>query len=147
MDWLAGVAAVGAGVIGGVFFVFSVAVMPAFARLPAGHGIAVMQAINVTIVRPPFLVVFVGTGIASVVQVVLAPGELAGWVGAALYVLGSIGVTAALNVPLNNRLMATAEDDPDGFWPTYASRWALWNHVRTIAGIGAAAAFVASFAG
>ncbi len=144
MDWVAGVAAVGSGLVGGVFFVFSVAIMPAFARLPERHGVAVMQAINVTIVRAPFLLVFMGTVLACVARVVLAPTDVLGVVGAALYVLGGFGVTMALNVPLNNRLDKVDADAPDGFWSVYASRWTLWNHVRTVACIGAAALLTAA---
>lgn len=138
MDWVAGVAAVGSGLVGGVFFVFSVAIMPAFARLPEQHGVAVLQMINVTITRAPFLLVFVGTVLACVAQVVLAPTDIVGVVGAALYVLGGFGVTLAFNVPLNIRLMAADPDARDGFWTGFAGRWTLWNHVRTVACIGAA---------
>ncbi|MCO1660198.1 anthrone oxygenase family protein [Pseudonocardia humida] len=144
MDWVAGVAAVGSGLVGGVFFAFSVAVMPAFARLPARHGVAGMQTINTTIVRAPFLIVFVGTVLACVARVVLAPTDVLGVAGAALYVLGGFGVTMALNVPLNNRLAAVGTGDDDGFWSVYATRWTLWNHVRTVACTGAAALLTAA---
>jgi uncharacterized membrane protein len=43
-------AAWGVGLIAGLFFVFSVAIMPAFARLAAPTAIAAMRAINVVIV-------------------------------------------------------------------------------------------------
>ena len=141
MDVVAAVsvaAAVGSGVVGGVLFVFSVAIMPAFARLPAAHGIAVMQQINVTIVRAPFLVFFVGTVLACVARVVLAPTDVLGVLGAALYVLGGFGLTAALNVPLNTRLMTIDTVDAGGFWPDYARRWTLYNHIRSAACIAAA---------
>lgn len=39
------IAAIGSGVVGGVFFAFSNFVMPAFARLPAATGIAAMNSI------------------------------------------------------------------------------------------------------
>lgn len=147
MDRVAGAAAVGSGLVGGVFFVFSVAIMPAFARLPERHGVAVMQTINVTIVRPPFIAVFIGTALLCVAQVVLAPTDVVGVAGAALYVLGGFGVTVELNVPLNNRLTAVDPDDtgaPDGFWSVYARRWTRWNHVRTAACIAAAALLAAA---
>jgi uncharacterized membrane protein len=38
----------GSGLIAGVFFAFSTFVMKALARLPAAHGIAAMQSINVS---------------------------------------------------------------------------------------------------
>jgi uncharacterized membrane protein len=135
MTWLETVAGIGAAIIGGVFLVFSVAIMPAFARLAPEHGTAVMQAINVTIVRSMFMVVAVGTVLAGIGAAVLDPTA---WLGTALYLLGAVGVTAAFNVPLNNRL-ATA--DP-GYWAEYARRWTPWNHVRTVACIGAAVALL-----
>ena len=144
MSWVAGVAAVGAGVIGGVFFAFSVSIMPAFARLAPTHGTAVMQAINITIVRAPFLIVFIGTVLACVAQVIVEPTDLLGWLGAALYVLGGFGLTMVANVPMNNRLMTVDPEAPDDYWQTYASRWTMWNHVRTVACIGAAAAMTFS---
>jgi uncharacterized membrane protein len=144
MDWVAGAAAVGSGLVGGVFFVFSVAIMPAFARLPERHGVAVMRTINVTIVRAPFIAVFIGTVLLCVAQVVLAPTDVVGVAGAALYVLGGFGVTVALNVPLNNRLATVDPDAPDGFWSDYARRWTRWNHVRAVACIAAAALLTAT---
>ena len=144
MDWVAGAAAVGSGLVGGVFFVFSVAIMPAFARLPARHGVAAMQTINVTIVRAPFITAFIGTAVLCVAQVVLAPTDVLGVAGAALYVVGGLGVTMGLNVPLNNRLTAVDADAPDGFWSVYARRWTVWNHVRTAACLAAAALLTAA---
>jgi len=144
MDWVAGAAAVGSGLVGGVFFVFSVAIMPAFARLPERHGVAVMQTINVTIVRAPFITAFIGTAVLCVAQVVLAPTDVLGVAGAVLYVLGGLGVTMALNVPLNNRLTAVDADAPDAFWSVYARRWTMWNHVRTAACLAAAALLTAA---
>jgi uncharacterized membrane protein len=46
-------AALGCGLVAGVFFAFSTFVMKALARLPAEQGIAAMQAINVAVRSPP----------------------------------------------------------------------------------------------
>lgn len=140
MNWAGVVAAVGSGLIGGVFLVFSVSIMPAFARLERTHGIAVMQSINITILRSPFIVVFIGTVLVCVLQVILEPADVAGWAGAALYILGSFVPTIVGNVPLNNRLDRTDLTDPEDFWAVYASRWTVLNHVRTVASTGAAVA-------
>jgi uncharacterized membrane protein len=43
---------IGAGIIGGVFFAFSVFVMKALAALPPHQGIGAMQRINVTVLNP-----------------------------------------------------------------------------------------------
>lgn len=58
-------AIIGTGLIAGTFFVFSVAIMPAFRRLPGAEGLAAMQSINVVIQNPIFLGVFMGTALIS----------------------------------------------------------------------------------
>jgi uncharacterized membrane protein len=45
---LTAIACVGSALVGGVWFAFSGFVMQALARVPAAHGAAAMQAINVT---------------------------------------------------------------------------------------------------
>ena len=117
--------------MGGVFVAFSVAVMPALRRRPAAEGVAVMQEVNRVIVSPLFLLLFLGTGVAGVVAAVL---DVRAAPGAALYVVGALGVTMAVNVPLNNRL--DAEGEP--VWARYLARWTAWNHVRAIAATGSA---------
>jgi uncharacterized membrane protein len=151
--WLVGlsvVASVGCGLIAGVFFAFSTFVMTALRRLPAGQGIAAMQAINVAVVNPAFLAVFLGTAASCAVVIVAAPmrwaqpgaGYLMG--GAALYFVGTVLVTMLFNVPLNNVLAKVAPGDADAgdVWTRYVSRWTMWNHVRTAAAALAMAAFI-----
>ena len=60
----------GAGTIGGVFFGFSTFVMKALAQLSEAQGIAAMQRINVVVLNPLFLGVFVGTAVFAGVRVV-----------------------------------------------------------------------------
>lgn len=60
-------AALGSGLVAGVFFDSSAFVMTALARLPAAPGIAAMQAINVAGINPAFAGVLFGTGVLSVV--------------------------------------------------------------------------------
>jgi uncharacterized membrane protein len=126
-------AGVGSGLVGGVFVAFSVAVMPALRRRPAAEAVAMMQEVNRVIVGPLFLLLFFGTGVLGVVAAVL---DLRYAPGAALYVVGALGLTVAVNVPLNNRL--DAEGEP--VWERYLSRWTVWNHVRALAATGAAVA-------
>ena len=52
------VAALGCGLMAGLFFAFSVSVMKALARLPSAEGIAAMHSINVAIINPVFLATF-----------------------------------------------------------------------------------------
>src|SRR5689334_16197739 len=93
MDYLLGgltvLAILGSGTIGGVFFAFSTFVMAALARLPAPQGIAAMQSINVTVINPLFLGVFMGTALLCAILAVTA---LWNWdvAGAAFLFVGSV---------------------------------------------------------
>ena len=143
-------AALGSGLIAGVFFIFSVAVMRALERVP--NGAAAMQSINIVIINPMFLGVFMGTGVLSILLVVVSvlqwqrPGSAWLFAGALLYLVGSIGVTMIFNVPMNNALAASDPASAEGHktWTDYLSNWTLWNHVRTVASVAAAASFIAS---
>jgi uncharacterized membrane protein len=121
--------------------------MPALRRLPQAHGIAAMQSINVLAVTPVFMTALFGTAAAClglVVWAVISWGEQPAALvlaGGALYIVGSIGVTIACNVPLNNRLanMHPQSADAANRWDEYVTKWSAWNHVRTGAALGAAA--------
>jgi uncharacterized membrane protein len=143
-------AALGSGLVAGVFFAFAAFVLAALARLPAANGIAAMQAITAAIKSPLFLVVFFGTAALTGVLGLAAPLKWnepgSGWLllGALLFLNGPFGVTLLKNLPLNNKLAATKPDSAEGarFWEEFRAVWGLWNHVRWIGALGAAAAFI-----
>jgi uncharacterized membrane protein len=148
------ICAIGCGLIAGVFFAFSVSVMIALRRISAPCGIAAMQAINVAIINPLFLGVFLGTAITSAMALIasfvvhdsLRTYEV---LGALLYLIGSFFVTIRFNVPRNNVLASLnpAEQQAAAPWQEYLHSWTRWNHVRTVASLGAAVAFtLAAFA-
>ena len=150
---LALLSALGSGLIAGVFFAFSAFVMRALARLPPAQGIAAMQSINVVVLNPVFLGVFLGTAAlcaASVVAGLLrgAAGGAFVIAGAALYLGGTFLVTIAANVPWNDALAAAAPDDPAAAdtWRLYSRRWTAWNHVRAFCALAAMASFIAAIA-
>ena len=58
------VAALGCGLVAGIFFVFPTFIMKALARIPAAQGIAAMQFINITVINPWFMMAFMGTAVA-----------------------------------------------------------------------------------
>lgn len=130
------VAALGCGLMAGVFFAFSAMVMPGLRRATPAEGLAAMRAINIAVVNPVFLTAFLGTAAVSVVAAF--GGTVAGWVGAALYVLGSVVLTAAYHVPRNNAL---EERGTIEYWARYLKEWVPADHVRAIACPGAAVAF------
>jgi uncharacterized membrane protein len=147
---LAFIAALGSGIIAGLFFTFSTFAMTALGRLPAPNGIAAMNAINGAIINPWFFAAFFGTAAVSLVLAgvtlfrLSAPGSAWLLAGGLLYLAGVIVVTMIFNVPLNNAL---ARSDPASaeaarLWTRYLSVWTAWNHVRTVASIAATAAFI-----
>lgn len=142
-------AILGCGLVAGVFFAFSTFVMRALGSLPPPHGIAAMQSINVVVLNPWFLGVFLGTGAVCVLLAVTAvlgssrPGGGLVLAGAALYLVGTLGVTMVCNVPRNDALAAVSPETIEGaqVWTRYLSEWTTWNHVRTAAAALAAALF------
>ena len=147
-------AALGCGLIAGVFFAFSTFVMKALARRPANEGMATMQSINVVVLNRWFLGVFLGTAALCIVALISslvrwhAPGAALGLVGAVFYLVGTLGITVAFNVPRNEALATLAPDAPDaaGLWAGYITSWTAWNHVRTVTALAAAASFSVALA-
>lgn len=141
--------ALGCGTIGGVFFAFSSFVMKALSRLPAPEGIAAMQSINIVVLNPVFLSVFMGTAAACLIAVILSvlrwdqPGAVYWLAGGVLYLIGTFLVTVVCNVPRNDALAVLVPSDPESarLWAGYMSSWTAWNHVRAIAALAAAASF------
>ena len=143
-------AALGTGIMSGVFFAFSSFVMKALAILPVPQGIVAMQAINTAVINPVFLAAFLGNVLLCTLLAVYC---LASWhqrgtswilIGSLLYLIGAVLTTVVFNVPLNNAL---AQVDPISeesamIWNNYVSTWSAWNHVRAVGSLLAAAALV-----
>jgi uncharacterized membrane protein len=133
--------------IAGLFYAFSVAVNGALHRLRDSEYIAAMQSINVVIVRPVFLLTFFGPVFllpaAAFLQAAFSParGPLLA-VASVLYIAGTIGVTMAGNVPLNNRLARldlgrSSEGEIAESRTQFEGPWNRFHIVRTFASIGA----------
>ena len=141
-------AALGSALVGGIFFAFSTFIMQALARLPSAEGIRAMQSINVVVINPLVMGALFGTTLLSLVIALCVPtgwaGPLSHWffVGALNYSIGTFGVTAFGNVPLNNQLERVRPEDGSELWQHYLRRWTLWNHIRTAAAILAALSFI-----
>jgi uncharacterized membrane protein len=144
LEWASGL---GCALMAGVFFAFSVMVMPALAQLPPDRGIQAMQAINRAALQRPFLAAFVGT---AAVCILLALFSIGGWAepsiqrriaGCALYVVGTFIVTMKFNVPRNVALDAVDPVSAEGarIWASHLSEWTAWNHVRGAAALAALA--------
>lgn len=143
-------ALIGSALIGGIFFAFSNFIMKALARLSSSEGMAAMQSINVVVLNPLFLGLFMGTAIASLIVLIIA---IIGWgtasasyflIGSLLYIVGTFLVTGMGNVPLNNQLASIAATDPvaSDTWQHYLERWTQLNTLRTVSAIAVTVMFI-----
>ena len=141
------IAAIGAGLAGGVLFAFSTFVMSGLGRASDRSGLEAMQGINKAAPTPVFMTLLFGTAVVCVLLGISAVRRLdepvARWqlAGCALYLL-MIVVTAAYHVPHNDAL-ALVDPDSAGAgatWRHYLSTWTAWNHMRTLACAGSAVA-------
>ncbi|WP_414518521.1 DUF1772 domain-containing protein [Nostoc sp. PCC 9305] len=105
-----------------------------------------MQSINITAINPLFMLALFGTAMACIFLAISSvlkwhqPGAAYLLVGSLLYLIGTVLVTIAFNVPLNDALAIAKPDSTEGanLWAKYLTNWTFWNHVRTIAALAAA---------
>jgi uncharacterized membrane protein len=115
------------GLLAGLFFAYSVSVMPALKAMPDPTFEAVMNKINVVIVNPVFLAVFLGAPVTA--------AALPSWERSAYAVAGgllgvvTLIVTVVWNIPLNNALAR------GGARVDFERPWVRWNVVRTLTGL------------
>lgn len=113
-----------AGLLAGVFFAYATSVMPALRAMDDDTFLTVMNKINVVIVNPVFLVVFLGAPLAAVA--VLAWDRNPWAIAGAVLALVTLLVTAVFNIPLNNALA------DGGTREAFENPWMVWNIVRTL---------------
>jgi uncharacterized membrane protein len=143
-------AAIGCGLLAGLYFAFSTFIMTALGRIGQVSGIMAMNAINAVIVQSLFMPLFLGTTLASLLLAIVGvvrwsePGATAMLAGGALYVIGMFVCTAVIHVPMNNALAAVdpASVEAASLWTRYLTDWTLWNHVRTVSSTAACALFI-----
>jgi uncharacterized membrane protein len=149
LQTLTTIALLATALVAGIFYAFSSFVMPALARLPADRGIAAMQSINITAVRPAFMSVLFGTALLCLVLAVAGARSLGGphgWLllaGGVVYLASAIVLTIVFHVPLNDGLAgldpAAASSAP--VWTEYLSRWGAGNQLRWIGPLASAVLF------
>ncbi|WP_266080904.1 anthrone oxygenase family protein [Haladaptatus caseinilyticus] len=140
------------GIIAGLFFSYSVSVVLAFEYLSASEYTTAIQTINEVILNAAFGVVFAGSIVMSSVSAatILLRGE---WmaqygqlvlVGTVIYLVGTIAVTMAIHIPMNEYIETWSPSSPPDDWTAVRARWARWNHVRTMASIVAFVVYLAA---
>ncbi len=130
------------GVIAGLFFAWSVSVMPGLKKLGDREFISSMQAMNRAIQNPLFFIFFFGALILLVTScfnfyqkpLTLEYYLLLG--STLLYIIGVMGITIIGNVPLNNMIenfnLTNASDEAmSKIRGTFEEKWTLLNNLRT----------------
>jgi uncharacterized membrane protein len=109
-----------------------------------------MQHINRTVIRSVFVVSLLAIAPLSAALAFYAAFNMDGSSraltisAAVIYIPAVFLVTAAANVPRNERLdkMAAYSNEGRDYWAVYLREWTGWNHVRTIGSAATGAVYM-----
>ncbi|MEL7463989.1 MAG: anthrone oxygenase family protein [Pseudomonadota bacterium] len=131
------------GLIAGFFYAYSVSAMPGLGAVDPNAAIEAMRGINVAVLNPVFFATFFVTPVLALIAGGLrlrAGSRAAGMLllaAALVYILGAMGPTSIVNVPMNEALAMAEIVDPAVEWSAYSRDWTLANHARTVASLTA----------
>jgi uncharacterized membrane protein len=132
--------------LAGLLFTFTNNIVPSLRALHAREHLRFAQAINVKIINPLFMIVFMGPNLAlPLAAFLLRNGAEFPYLmpASALHILGVFGVTGGGNVPLNNQLdqvdvnrLSDAEaEQVRQDYQGVGSRWMVLHNIRTLAAV------------
>ncbi|RZU18161.1 DUF1772 domain-containing protein [Streptomyces sp. BK239] len=139
-------ATVATGLMAGLFAAFSYAVMPGLRRSDDRTFVTAMQQINKAILNGWFMTCFSGAiaaiGLAAAALWTRGDRRAFAFVVAALVLyLAMFVITAAVNVPLNDKLAAAGRPDRirdiASVRQQFEPGWVAWNIVRAVVSTGA----------
>ena len=125
----------------GLFYSFSISVMPALSRTENKTFVEVMQQINRVIINPYFGIAFFGSIIFTIINVYFQFREgvdvkfYLTLASALIFLIGTIGVTFFGNVPLNvalDKIDLTQISEMDKGRVAFEVKWNLLNNIRTM---------------
>lgn len=130
----------------GLFYGWSVSVIPGMAKLNNTEYLSAMQAMNRAILNPLFFITFIGSVILLPLAAYLnysQPVSPRFWLivaAAILYIVGTFGITMAKNVPLNEMLdkfnLLTATDEAKAMQRAiFEQPWNRLHSIRTVIGV------------
>lgn len=136
----------------GFFYAWTVSTMWGLDRAEPQIAIAAMQAMNASVRNMAFAPAFFGTAPAFLLTALVARrnrrAAMLFLVAGLIYGFAAMGLTIAINVPMNETLAATAiPTDPSKaaeIWHAYSQPWQMWNQIRTLT---SGAAFLTGLAG
>lgn len=145
---LASLSTVAVGLMSGIYWAFTTAVMPGLRDRDDRSFIVTMQSINRRILNPWFLTIFMGSlllPIATAIALFLDNDNDARWWGVAGAIAAAVpfAITIGGNVPLNNALdAATPNDDQAATRRAFEGPWTRLNLWRTITATAALAVLI-----
>ncbi|MFD2725692.1 anthrone oxygenase family protein [Hyunsoonleella rubra] len=128
----------------GFFFTWSVSVILGTKKVGNLTYLETMQNINKEILNPIFFIVFFGSLISLIIVTCLEfNNKPLFWLTLAstiIYLVGTFGVTAFGNVPLNNALEALNINslsvlELENFRTNYENTWNWYHNIRTVSGL------------
>lgn len=126
------------GLMAGLYFAFSVAVMPGLRRCRDTVFLSAMRSVNERILNGWFLLAFGGAAPFALAATVLQLGRWGHGGTAALAASGcalyasTLGITFGVNVPLNRDLADRGDEDPAALREHFEAHWTHQNHLRTL---------------
>ena len=130
------------GLSAGLFYAWSISVIPGTQKVVDSTYLETMQSINRAILNPAFYVVFFGSiiflSIGSIYE--FNTHKTIFWLmlsSSIFYLMGTVGVTAMGNVPLNNQLEVLnlgemASSKISAFRAFYETNWNRLHLIRTV---------------
>lgn len=137
------------GLMAGLFQAYSYSVMPGLRDASDRTFVDAMQRINVAILNGWFMLLLFGaigfTVLAGALHLSGSWRPVLWWIVAALVLyLATIAITGAVNVPLNNEIVAAGAPDQiadlAAVRERFEDRWVRWNLARSVTSTAAFAA-------
>lgn len=147
-DVLLGSSIIATGLMSGLWYGWTVSVIPGTRRVTDANYVGTMQHINRAIINPGFIVPFMAIPLvisAAAYSQFRVGDNRRGWIlisAVGTYIVGVLGVTIGGNVPLNDALdrfeLTTSNDTAVAARRTsYETRWNRWHYLRTAANFAA----------
>jgi uncharacterized membrane protein len=138
------VAAVVAGLQAGTYFTWATGVMPGLARVDDRTFVDTIQQMNVAIVNPVFIATFLGAPVLAGAAAVVAGPQARPWaIAATVMAVGTLAISFAGNIPLNDALEAAGPVDKikdlAAVRADFESLWVKLNVGRCLTSAGALA--------
>jgi len=136
------VAALAAGLQAGTYFTWATGVMPGLANVDDRTFVHAMQQMNIAIVNPVFIATFLGAPLLAGASIAVAGSHARPWaIAATVLAVGTLVITFAGNIPLNDALDAAGPVDKikdlAAVRADFESLWVKLNIARTLTSAGA----------